>query len=171
MSAEDKTNLDVLSNNYISSFYSEVPYSFRQIGRDASGNVVIGPDITKRDIMLLGIPGTDTTYQNATQTSAGLMSIDDKNKLDNLVPATFWDIEVGADNTRVMTPLRVKQAIERYGYITINDLDGYVTDTDLNNYATLENLNDYATLEDLSEIIGITGSLEELINSNVVRYN
>jgi hypothetical protein len=74
-----------------------------------------------------------------------------------------------------MTPLRVKQAIERYGYITINDLGDYVTDTDLNNYlnsyATLENLNDYATLEDLSEITGITGSIEELVNSNVVRYN
>jgi hypothetical protein len=90
MSAEDKIKLETLSENtYVHPSYSEAPYGFRKIGRNSTGHVTIGPEITKGDIVTLGIPGTDTTYQDATPTSAGLMSIEDKNKLDNLAFATF----------------------------------------------------------------------------------
>lgn len=38
--------------------------------------------ISKSDIMALGIPGSDTTYTTATQSTNGLMSAGDKKKLD-----------------------------------------------------------------------------------------
>lgn len=38
--------------------------------------------ITKADIEALGIPGTNTTYGNATQSTSGLLSSSDKKKLD-----------------------------------------------------------------------------------------
>ena len=41
-------------------------------------------NISKSDITGLGIPGSDTTYSNATTTSAGLMSSDDKTKLNGI---------------------------------------------------------------------------------------
>lgn len=47
----------------------------------ALGDTVI---ITKSDITALGIPGSNTTYQDATQTAHGLMSADDKKKLDGV---------------------------------------------------------------------------------------
>jgi hypothetical protein len=53
------------------------------------------------------------------------MSALDKDKLDNLIPATQKEAEQGADNVRVMTPLRVKQAIERYNYLTKAEFDDY----------------------------------------------
>lgn len=40
--------------------------------------------ITKGDITALGIPGSDTTYPDATQTAHGLMSAADKKKLDGV---------------------------------------------------------------------------------------
>ena len=40
--------------------------------------------ITKSDITALGIPGSDTTYTDATQTAHGLMSAADKKKLDGV---------------------------------------------------------------------------------------
>lgn len=40
--------------------------------------------IAKSDIMALGIPGQDTTYSVATQTSSGLISGEDKTKLDGI---------------------------------------------------------------------------------------
>ncbi len=38
--------------------------------------------ISKSDITALGIPGTDTTYNTATQSNSGLLSSSDKKKLD-----------------------------------------------------------------------------------------
>lgn len=40
--------------------------------------------ITKSDVTALGIPGSDTTYTDATQTAHGLMSAADKKKLDGV---------------------------------------------------------------------------------------
>lgn len=40
--------------------------------------------ITKADITALGIPGTNTTYEVASQSSNGLMSAADKKRLDNI---------------------------------------------------------------------------------------
>lgn len=47
----------------------------------ALGDTVI---ITKSDITALGIPGSNTTYTDATQTDHGLMSAADKKKLDGV---------------------------------------------------------------------------------------
>lgn len=68
---------------------SAVEAGFKKVGSDASGHVVLGDDVTKEDIVALGIPAQDTTYQPATSQANGLMSKEDKAKLDS--------IEVAAD--------------------------------------------------------------------------
>lgn len=68
---------------------SAVEAGFKKVGSDASGHVVLGDDVTKEDITKLGIPGQDTTYEKATSEADGLMSKEDKAKLDS--------IEVAAD--------------------------------------------------------------------------
>lgn len=62
---------------------------FKKVGKDNQGHVVLGDDVTKGDIVALGIPAQDTTYQPATSQANGLMSKEDKAKLDS--------IEVAAD--------------------------------------------------------------------------
>lgn len=62
---------------------------FKKVGKDNQGHVVLGDDVTKEDIVALGIPAQDTTYQPATSQANGLMSKEDKAKLDS--------IEVAAD--------------------------------------------------------------------------
>lgn len=54
------------------------------ITTDAEGHVKTVRAATKADITGLGIPGQDTTYEDATQAVHGLMSTDDKIKLDGV---------------------------------------------------------------------------------------
>ena len=54
---------------------------------DASGHVTDASAVQKSDITGLGIPSQDTTYEKATQQKDGLMSKEDKIKLDGMVVA------------------------------------------------------------------------------------
>ena len=51
---------------------------------DTYGHITGVSAIAKADITGLGIPAQDTTYSNASTTTAGLMSAADKKKLDNI---------------------------------------------------------------------------------------
>lgn len=57
---------------------------FYKIETNAEGHIINVVPVTKQDVTLLGIPEQDTTYSNATANNAGLMSAEDKAKLDNL---------------------------------------------------------------------------------------
>lgn len=51
---------------------------------DSTSHVASVTAVAKSDITALGIPGQDTTYGNATQSTSGLMSAADKAKLDGI---------------------------------------------------------------------------------------
>lgn len=51
---------------------------------DETGHVSAASAVTKSDITGLGIPAQDTTYSVATTSAAGLLSADDKTKLDGI---------------------------------------------------------------------------------------
>ena len=51
---------------------------------DGTGHVTGATTVTKADITGLGIPGSDTTYGAATTAAAGLMSAEDKVKLNGI---------------------------------------------------------------------------------------
>lgn len=72
---------------------SAVEAGFKKVGSDASGHVVLGDDVTKEDITKLGIPGQDTTYEKATSEAAGLMSKEDKAKLDGMAVAEDTEVQ------------------------------------------------------------------------------
>ena len=63
------------------------------MGSDASGHVVLGDNVTKEDITKLGIPGQDTTYEKATSAADGLMSKEDKKKLDGMAVAEDTEVQ------------------------------------------------------------------------------
>ena len=72
---------------------SAVEAGFKKVGSDASGHVVLGDDVTNEDITKLGIPGQDTTYEKATSEADGLMSKEDKAKLDGMAVAEDTEVQ------------------------------------------------------------------------------
>lgn len=57
---------------------------FYKFSTDSTSHVASVTAVDKSDITALGIPGQDTTYNNATQSTSGLMSAADKTKLDGI---------------------------------------------------------------------------------------
>ena len=89
MSASDKTKLDGIAtgaNKYTHPSYTTRSSGLYKVTVDAQGHVSNVSAVTKEDITALGIPGqdTNTTYGNATTSTAGLMSAADKIKLDGI---------------------------------------------------------------------------------------
>ena len=72
---------------------SAVEAGFKKVGSDANGHVVMGGDVTKEDITKLGIPAQDTTYEKATSKADGLMSKEDKKKLDDMAVAENTEVQ------------------------------------------------------------------------------
>lgn len=60
-----------------------------KITTNSEGHVTAATAVSKSDITALGIPSTNTTYGNATQSSAGLMSAADKLALDKKASYQF----------------------------------------------------------------------------------
>ena len=71
-----------------------------KITTDAHGHVQTGAAVTKDDIVALGIPAQDTTYSVATAAADGLMSKEDKSKLDGVV-ANATKVEASATNGNI----------------------------------------------------------------------
>ena len=69
------------------------------ISVDTLGHVSSATLVQKSDITALGIPAQDTTYSAATTSSAGLMSANDKVKLD----AVTLDTITFNENTHTIT--------------------------------------------------------------------
>ena len=71
-----------------------VAAGFKKVGNDDKGHVVLGADVTKQDIVALGIPAQDTTYSDVVAGGAsGLMSGADKTKLDAIEVATDPEVK------------------------------------------------------------------------------
>lgn len=63
---------------------SEYSSGLYKITTNSEGHVTNAVAVAKSDITGLGIPAQDTTYSNATTSTAGLMSSTDKTKLDGI---------------------------------------------------------------------------------------
>jgi len=71
------------AGTYTHPSYTARSSGFYKVTVDSLGHVSNVASVTKSDITGLGIPGQDTTYGNASQSTSGLMSANDKKKLDN----------------------------------------------------------------------------------------
>lgn len=93
MTAADKTKLDGIAagaNKYIHPSYTAAAAGLYKVTVDASGHVSATTAVAKSDITALGIPSTNTTYNAATQSANGLMSAEDKKKLDGFGAASSY---------------------------------------------------------------------------------
>ena len=107
MSAADKAKLDGIAagaNNYTHPEHTAHESGLYKVTVDAQGHVTDADPVAKEDITGLGIPAQDTTYGEATQETAGLMSAADKKKIDGMVIAE--DSEVTEMLNEGFTPVR-----------------------------------------------------------------
>ena len=87
MSAADKTKLNTIAegaNKYVHPTHTEHESGFYKVTVDNLGHVTAVSSVTKEDISDIGISPGDLNIGNATSDSAGLMSAEDKEKLDGI---------------------------------------------------------------------------------------
>ncbi len=89
---EEKEKLASL-NNYTHPAYTQQASGLYKVTVDATGHVSAVEAVTKEDITGLGIPAQDTTYAPATSEANGLMSKEDKAKLDDMEVATLEEVQ------------------------------------------------------------------------------
>lgn len=93
MAKEDKVKLNGIeagANKFTHPTYTPRTSDLNKVTVDATGHVSAVVKVVKADITALGIPSQDTTYSNATTTTNGLMSKEDKIKLNAMI--TFEEV-------------------------------------------------------------------------------
>lgn len=91
---EKLSKIDLEANKYIhpTSDAGAVTSDLYKIATDADGHITAVVKVAKEDILGLGIPGQDTTYEVVSSESNGLMSSTDKDKLDGMTIATDGEV-------------------------------------------------------------------------------
>lgn len=92
---DEKTKLAGIAdgaNKYVHPTHTAAASGLYKVTVDALGHVTATTKVSKNDIIALGIPAQDTTYDNATTSAAGLMSAEDKTKLDGMTIASDADV-------------------------------------------------------------------------------
>lgn len=105
LSTDDKKKLDGIAsgaNNYTHPTHTASAEGFYKVTVDELGHVTKTKAVAKNDITALGIPAQDTTYNDATQATHGLLTAADKKKLDG--------VEDGANKTVVSTEVTKEDA-------------------------------------------------------------
>lgn len=89
---EKLNGIEAGANKYTHAVHDAHASGFYKVTVDAEGHVTAVAAVEKTDITALGIPGENTQYVVATAESDGLMSKEDKAKLDGFVAATEAEV-------------------------------------------------------------------------------
>ena len=139
MSQDDKSKLDSIetgANNYTHPSHTAKSNGLYKITVDSQGHVNSATTVAKSDITALGIPSQDTTYSNATTSKSGLMSSNDKTKLDS-IPSNvqeqldgkassshkhdYLPITGGTIDGDSMTPIDIKSSTTQHSFISFSN--------------------------------------------------
>ena len=129
---------------------------FVKSGTGAAAGLVPAPSTTAGTTKYLREDGTwvvppNTTYTNATTSKAGLMSTDDKSKLDG--------IATGAQ-VNVIESVKVNGKALSISNKSVNvDLSTYATKSSLSAYATTSSLSAYAKKTDIANVYMYKGTV------------
>ena len=107
-----------------------------KITTDENGHVTAGTAVTKQDLVALGLPAQDTTYSEATQKAAGLMSAADKSKLDGVsegatkvtASATNGHVTIDGTDVAVYTHEKFTAKVSGLYKVTVN-AEGHISAT------------------------------------------
>jgi hypothetical protein len=83
------------ANKYIHPSRTVIAVGLKKIGRDASGHVTDGGNVTKVDITGLGIPGQDTVYKHPTHHPASVITQDSTHRFATDTEKEKWNDKPG----------------------------------------------------------------------------
>lgn len=98
-----------------------------KVAVDGYGHVSAATAVVKSDITGLGIPAQDTTYSNATTSAAGLMSADDKTKLDGIVQSD-WNENDETSMAYVQNRTHYTVSVSETTFISVENTSEYDID-------------------------------------------
>ena len=102
-----------------------------KITTNKEGHVTAATAVVKADIIKLGIPAQDTTYNAATTTTMGLMSAEDKAKLNN-IEANANNYTLPTASTTLVEVQTTSKVSSSTGYISCPIINGVVYYKDTN---------------------------------------
>lgn len=162
------------ANAYTHPSYTAKSSGLYKVTVDATGHVSEATAVAKSDITALGIPSTNTTYSNATQSAAGLLSASDKTKLDGIETGankTVVDSALSSTSTNPVQNKVVNTALSGKANTshthTVSQVSGTLPLTKGGTGATtaaaaLANLGVTATAAELNKMDGVTATTAEL---------
>ena len=156
MSVADKKKIDSIANNannYTHPSYTSKTNGLYKITVDNSGHVNGTQNVTKADITALGIPSQDTTYSNATTTTNGLMSAEDKQKLSvqssfKIILSTDYSTAPNnvANEMTITKPGRIYSAVLKDGATLVDKTISFIINGVTYNRISSESQMGYAAL-------------------------
>ena len=168
-SATDKKKLDGIAegaNKYVHPTYNAKTSGLYKITVDGLGHISAASAVTKEDITNLGIPGTSSSYDVATQSANGLMSSTDKKKLDSVEEGANKYILPTASTTLggVKTTSTVSSTT---GYTACPIINGVVYYKDSDTTYTLGSFGVNASATELNYTKGVTSSIQTQLNGKL----
>jgi hypothetical protein len=148
------------------STYTALTNGLYKITTNSYGQVSLGTAVVKSDITSLGIPGSDTQYSNATTLADGLMSKEDKAKLDGIEDDSQENVIESISINGVAQTITSKNVdLPAYPVINNNTITINSSNTSsLTPGSDTFTLNGTATTIDLHEI-SKTGDYGDLLNT------
>ena len=140
-----------------------------KITTNAQGHVTAATAVQKSDITALGIPAqdTNTTYSNATTSTAGLMSAADKIKLEGIATeANKYVLPVATEEALGGVKVGFPESGKNYPVELNSDNQMFVNVpwTDTNTTYTLGSFGITATAAELNYMDGVTSNVQTQLN-------
>lgn len=104
----DKLTITAKDTVYTHPTYTARGAGLYKVTVDGTGHVSEVTNVVKDDIVALGIPAQDTTYNEATTSAAGLMSANDKTKLNGIADGANKTIVDSALSSTSTNPVQNK---------------------------------------------------------------
>ena len=111
------------ANKYEHAEHTAYAEGFYKVTVDAEGHVSNAVAVTKEDIVALGIPGQDTTYEQATAEADGLMSKEHFAKVEGISEGAT-KVEASENNGKIMIDGTEVTVYEHPTKHTIDDVTG-----------------------------------------------
>ena len=169
MSAADKAKLNTIeegANHYTHPSYLARRSGFYKVTVDDEGHVSGVDNVVKNDITALGIPSQDTTYSNATTSLDGLLSSEDKTKLDGIASGankyTHPSYTTRSSGLYKIT-VDAQGHVSNVSAVTKSDITALgIPGQDTNTTYTLGSFGITATAAEINKLDGLTATTAEL---------
>lgn len=154
--------IEAEANKYEHAEHTAHDHGFYKVTVDAEGHVSNATAITKQDIVDLGIPGQDTTYEKASASTDGLMSKEHFSKVEGIYEGATKVENVGSGKIKIND-----QEVTVYAHPekhTVDEIDKFAEEVAKVTVAEAGKVTNALTVTLGGEEITYDGSVESAMN-------